>query len=239
MQQVTKHRHYRVPRKTNRGDYGGWIHPLHRLEEEELATQNPHRDEMGNKINGFHRNLLVIIPELDSGFLKIPKNAMSAVGRCISDRYPNSTTVEKNECVEIPKEITVLWRNPRERTESLFRMASATSMTAVRNGKIPHPKAGFEEWVLQLLQKPLINDHCVPQTDLCYDESGRYLPTRDFFMDDMDQLLQHYGLTMVPVERQNRSPRSGELTWSDAALQLHQDVYQADWDKWESRLSIR
>lgn len=205
----------------------------------DLGEQRPHRGPNGEPLPGFHRNLLVIFPDRDSGFLKILKNAQSAISRCVSDTYPEATSVWKNETRDYPEEITVLFRNPRDRTESLYRMASMTSLTAVRNGKIPHPNLGFEDWVLELLGKPLINDHAIPQMELAHNEDGRYLPTMEFFFDRIPDLMDHYGMRMVSEERQNRSLPIEGLVWTPEMERLHREVYNLDWDKWESRTLVR
>ena len=184
---------------------------------------------------GYHRNLLVMIPEKGSAFLKILKNAQSSVGRAISEGFPESYTVEKNDTKDYPREITVLWRNPADRTESLFRMASELKMAAVRNEKIPHPRLGWEYWVLELLKNPLINDHCLPQMELARNQDGRFLPTVEFFFDDIPALMAHYGIRMVSKDKWNISPRNGDLVWSQELRELHRDVYRDDWEKWESR----
>jgi len=201
----------------------------------DIPGLTPHRDANGGKKPGFHRNLLVIIPERNSCFLKILKNAQSALGRCISDKYPEAYAIEKNDTRDYPNEITVLWRSPRQRTESLFRMARLKSMAAVRNGRIPSPMGGFENFVLALLNNPLLNDHAMQQVEAAKNEDGTYLPTVDFFFDQMDSLMDHYGLSMVERSKQNRTDDGIELPWTPRMEELHRSVYLDDWVKWESR----
>lgn len=200
------------------------------------ASRN--REPRNARLAGVNRNSLVLVPRRNSAFLRFLKCGSAMMYETLRHNFEDVTMVEKNDTLEYPEEITCLWRNPMDRTESMYKHCLAhPNLGAVKKRRVPDPaQMPWNQWVLRLLEDFDRNDdHARPQMELARNVEGYYLPTTEFFFDDIPALLAHYDVGMCDRGLQNRSIPLEGLVWSDYVRELHRDIYAEDWQKWESR----
>jgi hypothetical protein len=130
--------------------------------------------------------------------------------------------------------LAVMWRNPKDRLESAYRMfRDRPEMGKTRDHAVPRADLmDFEPWAYQVLDKdPMKRDlHVASQTRCATDKNGIFKPTV-IYKWDFKQIEADYGVTLT---RRNESNRRIPTEWTPELLEAHRLAYAADWRVWEA-----
>jgi hypothetical protein len=152
----------------------------------------------------------LIIPQLGLIFVPILKNASRTLSEALTKRWPDAQTVGP----DFPARRVVMWRDPYDRVESLYRMRIEQGVTE-----------DFNEWILDVCRDNVPQDpHMQPQNSYCINPF-------QLFRWDFDGFAKLFKL------KERHLTRVGEtepfrVDWRQRALDAFNHRYAADIRIW-------
>ena len=151
------------------------------------------------------------VPALDLIFVPILKNASRVLTQAIHDRYPDVSTVGPH----IEGERVVMWRNPKDRIESAFKMRADQGI-----------EEDFSRWVVDICTSGL-ETHLKPQIEYC--DNPMYL-----FRWDFDGFKKLFRLKRE-IPHENESGTHYYMDWTSEARFAFELAYKHDIRIWERK----
>lgn len=153
----------------------------------------------------------LLIPQLELVFVPILKNASRVLTRAIQERWPDAVPVGEH----IEGERVVMWRNPKDRIESAYKMRRDQGI-----------EEDFSRWVVDVCTNQGLDPHLKPQLEYC--QNPLYVFRWDF--DGFRRLFK-----LRRIEHENESGTDVLMDWTDEATQAFRDRYKHDLRIWERK----
>ena len=156
-------------------------------------------------------------------FLYIQKCGSSAIG----SQVPGLGHTMPLKDYEGP--LSVMWRNPKDRMESAYRMFyDRREMAVTRN--LPDMDLGFTQWVHEVLQQPDADRDLHVATMTAQATRGGVFKPTVVYRWDFAQVAADYGVSVI--DTRNPSDHRIPTVWGPGLLDAHREAYAADWQRW-------